>query len=118
MFSYIFSLQESDQEIDGILRDFFAYLQKSLCNFWNHIVDQVLTNRSWFFIQDFLFFGSKFFQIEFLLNLFFFLQIFFLLALIVHFLFSFHGALLILILSDWSLFDFLLEPQWTILKST
>ena len=118
MLSLVFPFQESDQEVNGIFRNFFAYLQKSLCNFWNHIVDQVLSNGSWFFVQDFLFFGSEFFQIEFLLNLFLLFQIFFFLVLSIHLLFIFDNTLLILVLNDCRLFEFLFKPQWTILKST
>ncbi len=117
MLSHVFSLKESNQEINRIFWDVFAYLQKSLCNIRNHIVNQILTNGSWFFVENFLLFGCEFFQVEFLFNLFVLLHIFLLFILIVVILFIFGGTFLVLILNDISLFDFLLEPQRTILKS-
>ena len=116
VFFHVFPFQKSNQKVNRVLWHFFAYFQKTLSNLWNHIVDQVLSNGSRFFVQDLLLFSCQFLQIKLLLKLFFLVHIFLLFIFFIFLFLGFRNTFFILILGHRRLFNFLLKSQGTILK--
>lgn len=108
----VFPFKKSNQEVNRVLWYFLADLQKSFSDLRYDIVNQILSDGSWLFVQYFLFLLRKFLKIELLFDLSF--KLIFVLFLIIRLLVNVLVWILLcysILTGFWCLLDLLFETQ-------